>query len=107
MQALHDRGRVEPGQRVLVVGASGAVGTIVVQLAVAAGAIVTGVCSGRHADLVRSLGADDVVDYTRDDFADASRRYELIIDVGGRTSVKRLRRALTRTGMLVIVGGGG
>jgi NADPH:quinone reductase-like Zn-dependent oxidoreductase len=107
MQALRDHGRVRPGQRVLVVGASGAVGTIAVQVAIAFGATVTGVCSGRHADLVRSLGADDVVDYTRENFTDGSHRFDLIIDIGGRTSVAGLRRALTRTGTLVIVGGEG
>jgi len=107
MQALRDHGHVQPGQRVLVVGASGAVGTIAVQLAVALGATVTGVCSGRHADLVRSLGASDVIDYTTEDFTDGSRRFDLILDIGGRTSVARLRRALTRTGTLVIVGGEG
>ncbi|HEX5511205.1 MAG TPA: NAD(P)-dependent alcohol dehydrogenase [Actinomycetales bacterium] len=107
MQALRDHGHVEPGQRVLVVGASGAVGTIAVQLAVAFGATVTGVCSGRHADLVRSLGASETIDYTKDDFTDGTRRFDLIIDIGGRTPVRRLRRALTRTGTLVIVGGEG
>ena len=107
MQALRDHGHVQPGQRVLVVGASGAVGTIAVQLAVAFGATVTGVCSGGHADLVRSLGATEVIDYAREDFADGSRRFDLIIDIGGRTPVARLRRALTRTGTLVIVGGEG
>ncbi len=107
LQALRDHGHVQPGQRVLVVGASGAVGTIAVQLAVAFGATVTGVCSGDHADLVRSLGASDVVDYTREDFDDGSRRFDLIVDIGGRTSVARLRRALTRTGTLVILGGEG
>ncbi|HEU5045253.1 MAG TPA: NAD(P)-dependent alcohol dehydrogenase [Nocardioidaceae bacterium] len=107
MQALRDHGHVQPDQRVLVVGASGAVGTITVQLAVAFGATVTGVCSGRHAELVRSLGADEVIDYTREDFADGSRRFDLIVDIGGRTSVARLRRALTRTGTLVVVGGEG
>ena len=107
MQALHDRGHVQPGQHVLVVGASGAVGTIAVQLAVACGATVTGVCSGRHADLVRSLGAIDVIDYTREDLTHGARRYDLIIDIGGRTSIARLRRALLRTGTLVIVGGEG
>jgi|NGEPerStandDraft_9_1074522.scaffolds.fasta_scaffold09205_2 NADPH:quinone reductase-like Zn-dependent oxidoreductase len=105
MQALRDHGHVKEGQRVLVVGASGAVGTIAVQLAVAFGATVTGVCSGRHADLVRSLGANEVIDYTKDDFTDGSRQFDLIIDIGGRTSVVGLRRALTRTGTLVIVGG--
>lgn len=107
LQALRDRGRVKPGQQVLVVGASGAVGTIAVQLAVGFGATVTGVCSGRHTELVGSLGAKDVIDYTGEDFADGSRRFDLIIDIGGRTSVRRLRRALTRTGTLVIVGGEG
>ena len=107
LQALRDHGHVRPGQRVLVVGASGAVGSIAVQLAVAFGAIVTGVCSGRHAELVRSLGATEVVDYTSEDFSDGSRRFDLILDVGGRTPVSRLRRALTRTGTLVIVGGEG
>ena len=107
MQALRDHGHVQPGQRVLVVGASGAVGTIAVQLATAFGATVTGVCSGGHADLVRSLGASEVIDYTREDFTDGSRAFDLILDIGGRTSVARLRRALTRTGTLVIVGGEG
>jgi NADPH:quinone reductase-like Zn-dependent oxidoreductase len=107
VQALRDRGHVQPGQRVLVIGASGAVGTIAVQLAVAFGATVTGVCSGGHADLVRSLGANDVIDYTREDFTDGSRRFDLILDIGGRTSIARLRRAVTRTGTLVIIGGEG
>ena len=107
MQALRDHGHLQPGQRVLVVGASGAVGTITVQLAIAFGAVVTGVCSRRHVDLVRSLGADEVIDYTSEDFTDGSRRFDLIIDIGGRTSIARLRRALTRTGTLVIIGGEG
>jgi NADPH:quinone reductase-like Zn-dependent oxidoreductase len=107
LQALHDHGRVQAGQSVLVVGASGAVGTITVQLAVAAGARVTGVCSSRGAELVRSLGAEDVVDYRSEDFLDGSRRYDLVIDIGGRTPVSRLRRALTRNGTLVIIGGEG
>lgn len=107
MQALRDHGHLQPGQNVLVVGASGAVGTIAVQLAAAFGATVTGVCSGRHAELVRSLGAIEVIDYTTQDFADGSRRFDLILDIGGRTSVARLRRALSRTGTLVILGGEG
>jgi NADPH:quinone reductase-like Zn-dependent oxidoreductase len=107
MQALRDHGHVQPGHRVLVVGASGAVGTIAVQLAVASGATVTGVCSGRRAELVRSLGAADVIDYATADFADGSRRFDLVLDIGGRTSVSRLRRALTPTGTLVILGGEG
>jgi NADPH:quinone reductase-like Zn-dependent oxidoreductase len=89
------------------VGASGAVGTIAVQLAVAFGATVTGVCSGSGADLVRSLGASEVIDYTSQDFADGSRSFDLLLDIGSRTSVARLRRALTRTGTLVILGGEG
>ncbi|QNN51374.1 NAD(P)-dependent alcohol dehydrogenase [Nocardioides mesophilus] len=107
MQALRDHGRVQSGQRVLVVGASGAVGTIAVQLAVAYGATVTGVCSGEHAGLVRSLGAGDVIDYRTQDLADGSRRFDLVLDIGGRTSLARLRRALTRSGTLVILGGEG
>ncbi len=107
MQALRDHGRVQPGQSVLVVGASGAVGTIAVQLAVAFGATVTAVCSGGHTDLVRSLGASEVIDYTTQDFADGSRRFDLILDIGGRASVARLRQALTPTGTLVILGGEG
>lgn len=107
LQALRDHGHIQPGQRVLIVGASGAVGTIAVQLAVAFGATVTGVCRGAHAELVRSLGAAEVIDYTVQDFADGSRRFDLIIDIGGRTPLGRLRRALTRTGTLVIVGGEG
>jgi NADPH:quinone reductase-like Zn-dependent oxidoreductase len=107
LQALRDHGHVRPGQRVLVVGASGAVGTIAVQLGVAFGATVTGVCSGAHADLVRSLGASDVIDYTGEDFSRGTRRFELIIDIGGRTPISRLRRALTSAGTLVIVGGEG
>lgn len=107
MQALRDRGHVQPGQRVLIVGASGAVGTIAVQVAVAFGATVAGVCSGRHGDLVRSLGASEVIDYTQGNFTDGLRPFDLIIDIGGRTHIGRLRRALTRTGTLVIAGGEG
>ncbi len=107
LQALRDHGQVRPGQRVLVVGASGAVGSIVVQLAVAFGTTVTGVCSSRHAEFVRSLGADDVIDYTTEDFADGTRVHDLILDIGGATAVSRLRRALTPTGTLVILGGEG
>jgi NADPH:quinone reductase-like Zn-dependent oxidoreductase len=107
MQALRDHGDVRPGQGVLVVGASGAVGTITVQLAVAFGATVTGVCSGSHAELVRSLGAHEVIDYATEDFTDGSRRFDLIVDIGGRTSIADLRRALTERGTLVIIGGEG
>jgi NADPH:quinone reductase-like Zn-dependent oxidoreductase len=105
LQALRDAGRVEAGQKVLVIGASGGVGTYAVQLAKALGAQVTGVCSTAKVDFVRSIGADDVIDYTREDFADGSQRYDLILDIGGNSRLSRLRRALTPTGTLVIVGG--
>ena len=106
-QAVHDHGHVAPGQQVLVVGATGAVGGCAAQLAKAAGAEVTGVCSGRTADLAPVFGIDHVIDYSTHDFADGKRRYDLVIDVFGRTPVRRLRRALTATGRLVIVGGEG
>lgn len=105
LQALHDNGRVHEGQRVLVIGASGGVGSYAVQLAKAAGAHVTGVCSPTKADLVRSLGADDIVDHTRDDFADGTHRYDLIIDIAGNPTLSRLRRALTPHGTAVLTGG--
>ena len=105
LQALTDVGEVQAGQRVLVVGASGGVGTYAVQLAKALGAGVTGVCSTAKLALVRSIGADHVIDYTRDDYLDGATTYDLILDIGGRTSVGRLRQALTATGTLVIVGG--
>jgi NADPH:quinone reductase-like Zn-dependent oxidoreductase len=105
LQALRDAGRVEPGQRVLVIGASGGVGSYAVQLAKAFGAEVTGVASTAKLDLVRSLGADHVVDYTREDFAGGTRRYDLVLDIGGNARLRRLRRALTERGTLVIVGG--
>ena len=89
----------------LVVGASGGVGTYAVQLAKAFGAEVTGVSSTAKVDLVKSLGADHVIDYTRQDFADGTRRYDLILDIGGSTPVRRLRRALRPRGTLVFVGG--
>jgi NADPH:quinone reductase-like Zn-dependent oxidoreductase len=104
LQALRDAGRVEAGQRVLVIGASGGVGSYAVQLAKIFGAHVTGVSSRAKTDLVRSLGADHVVDYTAQDFADGTNRYDLIIDTGGNSTLTRLRRALTSRGTLVIVG---
>ena len=107
LQGLRDGGHVQPGQKVLVVGAGGGVGTFAVQLAKAFGAEVTGVCSTSKVDLVRSIGADDVVDYTRADFADGTRRYDLILDTAGRRSLHTLRRALAPRGTLVIVGGEG
>jgi len=107
LQGLRDHGRVEPGQKVLIIGASGGVGTYAVQLAKAFGAEVTGVCSTTKVDMVRSLGADHVIDYTRDDFAAGDQRYDVILDIGGNSSLSRLRRALAPKGTLVIVGGEG
>ena len=105
VQALSEVGRVEAGQHVLVLGASGGVGTYAVQIAKALGAEVTGVASTAKVELVRAFGADHVIDYTTDDFADGRSHYDLIIDIGGRNSIRRLRRALAPTGTLVIVGG--
>ena len=105
LQALTDVGHLEAGQRVLIVGASGGVGTFAVQLAKALGGEVTGVCSTPKVEMVRSIGADHVIDYTVDDFVDDSTRYDLILDVGGRNSIARLRSVLAPTGTLVIVGG--
>ncbi|MFE9634564.1 NAD(P)-dependent alcohol dehydrogenase [Streptomyces sp. NPDC006463] len=105
LQALR-AGRLESGHRVLVIGASGGVGTYAVQLAKALGAAhVTGVCSGSKADLVRSIGADEVVDYAREDPADGVHRYDLVLDIAGNRPLGRLRRILTPRGSLVIVGG--
>lgn len=105
LQALRDSGRIQPGQRVLINGAAGGVGTFAVQIAKAFGANVTGVCSTSNVDLVRSIGADDVVDYTAEDFAGSGQRYDLILDGVGNRSLSDLRRALTREGTLVLVGG--
>jgi NADPH:quinone reductase-like Zn-dependent oxidoreductase len=107
LQALRDKGEVQPGQRVLVIGAAGGVGAFAVQLAKAFGAEVTGVCSTTKADLVRSIGANHVIDYTRDDFADGEHLYDLILDTAGNRSLSHLRRALAAKGTLVIVGGEG
>jgi NADPH:quinone reductase-like Zn-dependent oxidoreductase len=104
LQGLRDRGRVRPGQKVLVIGASGGVGTFAVQIAKALGAEVTGVCSTTKVDLVRSIGADHVIDYTLDDITDGAQRYDVILDTGGHRSLTHLRRALTPRGTLVIVG---
>jgi len=98
-------GRIEAGQKVLIIGASGGVGTYAVQLAKAYGTEVTGVCSAAKTDLVRSLGADHTIDYSTEDFTDGSRRYDLILDIAGNTTLRRLRRALNPMGSLVIVGG--
>ena len=105
LQGLRDKGQVGPGQQVLIIGASGGVGTFAVQLAKAFGAEVTGVCSTTKVDMVRSIGADHVIDYTRDDFADGQQRYDVILDIGGNSSLSRLRRGLTPKGTLVITGG--
>jgi NADPH:quinone reductase-like Zn-dependent oxidoreductase len=107
LQSLRDHGRVEPGQEVLIIGASGGVATFAVQIAKAFGARVTGVCSTGKVDMVRSIGADHVIDYTRDDFAEGEQRYDLIVDIGGNSTLARLRRSLTPEGTLVIVGGEG
>jgi NADPH:quinone reductase-like Zn-dependent oxidoreductase len=105
LQAVRDRAQIQPGEKVLIIGASGGVGTFAVQIAKAFGAVVTAVCSTAKMDLVRSLGADHVIDYTRDDFADGKQLYDAVLDIGGNSRLSRLRRALTPVGRLVIVGG--
>jgi NADPH:quinone reductase-like Zn-dependent oxidoreductase len=107
LQALRDHGRVQLGQEVLIIGASGGVGTFAVQIAKAFGANVTGVCSTTKVEMVLSIGADRVIDYTREDFAKGENRYDVILDIGGNSSLARLRRALTPKGTLVIAGGEG
>ena len=106
IKGLHT-GRIAAGQKVLIIGASGGVGTYAVQLAKAFGAKVTGVASTAKAGLVRSIGADQVIDYTREDFADGRQHYDLILDIGGNSRLSRLRRALTPKGTLVIAGSEG
>ncbi len=107
LQAVRDAGRVREGDRVLVIGASGGVGTYAVQIAAAAGAEVTGVASGAKADLVRSLGARRVIDYTREEIDADDLRYDVIIDLAGLRPLRALRRSLTARGTLVIAGGEG
>ena len=107
LQGLVEVGGLQAGQDVLVIGASGGVGSFAVQIAKAYGATVTGVCSGAKADLVSSLGADHVVDHTTEDFAEHGQRYDLVLDIGGNSSLRRLRRVLRRDGIAVIVGGEG
>jgi NADPH:quinone reductase-like Zn-dependent oxidoreductase len=107
LQAVRNKGKVVPGQKVLIIGAAGGVGSFAVQIAKAFGAHVTGVCSTTKVDLVRSIGADDVIDYTRDDFAETGERYDVVLDIAGNRSVSHLRRALGPRGTLVIVGGEG
>ena len=104
LQGIRDSGRVQAGQHVLIIGASGGVGTFAVQIAKAYGAEVTGVCGTAKMDLVRSLGADHVIDYTREDITARGQRYDVILDTGGHRSLTHLRRALTAHGTLVIVG---
>ena len=106
LQLLRDDGKVQPGQRVLINGASGGVGTFAVQIAKALGAEVTGVCSTKNVDLVRSIGADHVIDYTQADFTASTERYDLILDNVGNHSMARTRRVLTPRGILISNGGG-
>ena len=105
LQAVRDHGRIQAGHQVLVIGASGGVGSFAVQIAKAFGAEVTGVCSTAKVDSVRALGADHVIDYTREDATDGRHRYDVVLDTGGNGRLSQLRRALTPTGRLVIVGG--
>jgi NADPH:quinone reductase and related Zn-dependent oxidoreductases len=107
LQALRDAGRLQPAQSVLINGAAGGIGTFAVQIAKAMGGNVTGVCSTPNVELVNSIGADAVVDYTLDDFAHGKQKYDLIVDLVGNRSLGDLRRVLTREGVLVLVGGGG
>lgn len=105
LHALRDAGQVRPGQKVLIIGAGGAVGTFAVQLARSFGAHVTGVCSPSKLELARAIGADDVIDYTRQDFTRLAERYDVILDTAGNRPLSLLRRALTPRGTLVLVGG--
>jgi NADPH:quinone reductase-like Zn-dependent oxidoreductase len=105
LQAVRDQGQVKPGEKVLVIGASGGVGTFAVQIAKAFGAEVTAVCSTAKTELARSVGADHVIDYSREDFADGRQRYDAILDIGGNPRLSHLRRALAPRGRLVMVGG--
>jgi NADPH:quinone reductase-like Zn-dependent oxidoreductase len=104
---LRDEGRIQPGQKVLINGASGGVGTFAVQIAKSFGADVTGVCSTRNLDMVRSLGADHVIDYTKEDFTKGAQRYDVILDNVGTQPLSGFRRALKAQGICVMIGGGG
>jgi NADPH:quinone reductase-like Zn-dependent oxidoreductase len=107
LQGLRDTGEIQQGRKVLIIGASGDVGMFAVQIAKSFGAEVTGVCSTTKMDMVRSIGADHVIDYTKENFTRSGQRYDLILDTGGNRSLSQLRRALTTTGTLVMVGGEG
>src|SRR5882672_1910857 len=107
LQAIRDKGKVQPGQKVLINGASGGVGTFAVQIAKSFGADVTGVCSTRNLDMVRSLGADRVIDYTKEDFAKGDQRYDVILDNVPNHSLSECRRVLNPDGKYVLIGGGG
>jgi len=107
LQALRDKGGVQRGQKVLIIGASGGVGMFAVQMAKSFGAEVTGVCSTTKLDMVRSIGADHVIDYTKEDFTRSGQRYDLMLDMGGHRSLSDVRRALQPKGTLVLVGGEG
>jgi NADPH:quinone reductase-like Zn-dependent oxidoreductase len=107
LQALRDKGKVQPGQTVLINGASGGVGTFAVQIAKSLGADVTGVCSARNIELVRSLGADHVIDYTKEDFTKSAQRYDVIVDNVANHSLLEFKRVLKPKGIYVLIGGGG
>jgi NADPH:quinone reductase-like Zn-dependent oxidoreductase len=107
LQGLRDQGNLQPGQRVLVNGAGGGVGTFAVQIAKALGAEVTATTGRRNLELMRSIGADDVIDYAREDFTRGTARYDLVLDIGGRPSLRAIRRTLTPTGRVVMVAPGG
>ena len=107
LQGLRDKGKIQPGQSVLINGASGGVGTFAVQIAKSFGAEVTGVCSTRNLDMVRALGADHVIDYTKDDFTKGGQRYDLMLDNVGNRSLSECRRILKPKGKYVLIGGGG
>lgn len=107
LQALRDYGKVQPGQKVLINGASGGVGTFAVQLAKIMGTDVTGICSGRNVDLVKSLGADRVIDYTKEDYTQSDQKYDVILDNVANHSLSENRKVLTKDGKYVMIGGGG
>jgi NADPH:quinone reductase-like Zn-dependent oxidoreductase len=107
LQGLRDHGRVAPGHKVLIIGASGGVGTFAVQIAKSFGAEVTGVCSARNVDMVRSIGADHVIDYTQEDFTEGGQRFDLVFETAGSHSPSEIRRVLTSKGTLVLIGHGG